>query len=138
MRPGVGTTRHDSESGIIQASGFAIGVCICVVLGLAFSLKTPRAVSHASLFQIEEKINPNIASPASLARLPRIGLTRARMIVAYRRKLVEQGCEGGAFRRPEDLCAINGIGPATVADIRPWLQLGPSPDQGTPIAGNAP
>jgi competence ComEA-like helix-hairpin-helix protein len=56
-----------------------------------------------------ERINPNTASAGSLQRLPGVGRIRAESIVAYR---LAHGPV--AFRCPEDLARIWGIGPAIV------------------------
>jgi competence ComEA-like helix-hairpin-helix protein len=72
---------------------------------------------------MDEKVNPNEAASVSLARLPGIGWVRAAMIVAYRERFVQEHERATAFRRPEDLAVIRGIGPATVEKMRPWLQF---------------
>lgn len=65
-----------------------------------------------------EKLDPNRASEVELDRLPGVGPALARRIIDYR--------EGVApFRTPEDLLEVSGIGPATLARLRPLLKLGP-------------
>lgn len=67
-----------------------------------------------------ETIDPNEADDVELDRLPGIGPSTARAIVAAR--------EGGAvFRTPEDLLAVPGIGPASLARIRDRLDLSRPP-----------
>lgn len=81
------------------------------------------------------RINPNSASVASLARLPGIGLTRARAIIALRDSLQDREGRTPVFRRAEDLAQVKGIGPATIDGIRPWLQFDPPPsDRDKPVA----
>ncbi len=72
----------------------------------------PRRVLAAT-----EKIDPNSATPGSLRRLPGLGPVKARSIVDYRQT------HGPCFRHPEDLEAVNGIGPGIVQRIRPYLSL---------------
>jgi competence ComEA-like helix-hairpin-helix protein len=72
---------------------------------------------------MDEKINPNDAASVSLARLPGIGWARAAMIVAYRERFAQENGRATAFRGPEDLAVIRGIGPATVEKMRPWLRF---------------
>lgn len=74
----------------------------------------------------DERIDPNRAPETELDRLPGVGPSTARAIVAAR--------EGGAvFRRPEDLLAVRGIGEATLERIRGSLDLRapPAPSRAT-------
>ena len=61
----------------------------------------------------------NAASTKQLEALPGIGPMHARSIIASR------NARGGRFQLIEDLLAIDGIGPATVEAIRPYVVLGP-------------
>ena len=63
-----------------------------------------------------ERIDPNRADEVELDRLPGVGPATAHAIVAARE-------EGLTFRRPEDLEAVRGIGPSTVARVGPLLDL---------------
>mgnify|MGYP006278810189 CR=1 FL=1 len=63
-------------------------------------------------------MDPNTASPAELELLPHIGPVLAKRIVAQRRS-------AGAFRRIEQLERVRGIGPKTLARIRPYLAIDP-------------
>jgi competence ComEA-like helix-hairpin-helix protein len=85
---------------------------------------TRISTGHA-FFKIEDRVNPNYASPASLARLPKVGPTRAQEIVSYRRQFTEQAGQSLAFSRVEDLRRVKGIGPATIEAVRPWLTFDP-------------
>lgn len=60
--------------------------------------------------------DPNTASSKDLARLPWVGPGRAAAIVAYREA-------HGPFASVEGLAAVPGIGPATIAKLRPFLQI---------------
>ncbi len=63
-----------------------------------------------------ELIDPNAASSASLQRLSLIGPVTAQAIIEYR------SAHGPRpFRRPEDLMAVNGVGPGIVLRIRDHL-----------------
>lgn len=61
-----------------------------------------------------ERVNLNTAGIEELTTLPGIGETIARRIVAYREL-------HGRFQRPEDLVAVNGIGPKTFDRLRDWV-----------------
>jgi len=63
-----------------------------------------------------ERIDPNRASEVELDRLPGVGPATARAIVSARE-------EGLVFRRPEDLLAVRGIGPAALARWTGLLDL---------------
>ena len=71
----------------------------------------PSAVRSAAL-----KVHLNSASANDLAGLPGIGPGRANAIVAYREA-------HGSFASIDDLEKVPGIGPATVAKLRPSLDV---------------
>ena len=62
-------------------------------------------------------ININKATANDLQKLPGIGPSLAKQIVAYREK-------HGPFRRVEDLLAIKGIGFKKWKQIRPYVRVG--------------
>ena len=59
-------------------------------------------------------VDPNTADAAALTVLPGIG-------PALARRIVEEREAAGPFRRPEDLTRVRGIGPKTLATIKPRL-----------------
>jgi competence protein ComEA len=61
------------------------------------------------------QLDPNTANWVEWMQLPEIGETLARRIVADRE-------QRGPFRTIDDLDRVHGIGPKTVAQIRPWLR----------------
>ena len=63
-----------------------------------------------------EVLDPNRSGEEEFDRLPGIGPSTARALVANRG-------EGGGFTRAEDLLRVPGIGPATLAKIRPFLDF---------------
>lgn len=65
-------------------------------------------------------IDPNTASAAELMLLPRIGPKLAENIVRFRESVPRRP----AFDCAEDLDAVERIGPATVALLRPYLRFG--------------
>jgi len=79
-------------------------------------------VNLQRLAAAEEKINPNVASVGSLRRLPGIGPVKAQAIADYR-----AGCPGRAFTRAEDLAKVDGLGPAAVERLRPYLEFSGGP-----------
>jgi competence protein ComEA len=65
-----------------------------------------------------EPLDPNEAAAEELEKLPGIGPSIARRIVAHRR-------ENGRFRTAEDLQSVKGIGPATLSRLRPYIRFKP-------------
>ncbi len=70
-----------------------------------------------------DRIDLNRAGVTELMRLPGIGEKRAQAIVALRAKQ--------PFRKPEDVLAVKGIGPAWLAKVRSNIQVGAA----APVAG---
>jgi competence protein ComEA len=101
----------------------AISAAVGLALGKRELTRGGESVAAAS----ELKLDPSTATPEALAALPHIGPTLARRIAEAR--------ADGPFRSPADLRArVRGIGPATLAQIEPYLrfELGapakPTPD----------
>lgn len=84
-------------------------------LGLALPV-IPQRLDAA-----QERINPNTAPVGSLMRLGGIGPVKAAAIAEY---AAAHGCT--AFRRAEDLQAVEGFGPGMVERLRPYLVFGPA------------
>lgn len=86
----------------------------CVVMqgwisnGVARSQLPPRTSLRS--------IDLNRANGAQLRTLPGIGPSMAARIVEYRERR-------GAFRSIDELDAVSGIGPKTLARIRPWVRV---------------
>jgi competence protein ComEA len=59
-----------------------------------------------------QTLNPNTAARDDLMKLPGVGEALANRII-----------EGRPFSKPEDLLRVSGIGPATLAKLRPHLQF---------------
>lgn len=57
----------------------------------------------------------NTDNATALEHLPNIGPTRARAIVEYRNA-------HGSFKRLDELKNVKGIGPNTIATIKPWIE----------------
>jgi len=63
-----------------------------------------------------QRIDLNTATAAELESLPHVGPALAQEIVAYRQTY-------GPFQAVEDLLNVPGIGPSTLEEIRPWVQV---------------
>ncbi len=113
-----------------QSLSFLVGVCLCLALAAGFMTQALPGRGGVVKIYEGEKINPNDAPVASLIRLPGVGLTRARAIVAHRDGYDDpagprpgEARPSPAFGKPEDLCRIKGIGSAVTEEVRPWLQF---------------
>ena len=69
------------------------------------------------------RFDANAATAADWATLPGVGPVLATRLA------------GGRYDRPEDLLAVKGIGPKTLARLRPWLRFPSDPPPGEAAAG---
>jgi len=127
MISGVPMGRGGQAADMTEAVGFVCLAGICAVVGFALVMNSAGAAASHALFAIDDTVNPNRASPANLARLPRIGPARARAIVSYRDRFSGRTGQRHAFHCAEDLREVTGIGPATIDAVRPWLSFDSHP-----------
>ena len=80
-------------------------------------------IESAPRQSVSFRLNVNQAEWPEWSLLPGIGETLAKRIVASRRA-------DGSYHRHQDLLRVKGIGPRTLANIRPFLQ--PIPDPAAP------
>lgn len=95
----------------------AVGVALALAGPVAFAQPAPRA-APAALHKAavgDGQVNLNQASEEELERLPGVGPTRARAIVAHRQE--------HSFRRIEELTKVKGIGRKTFGKLRSYLTL---------------
>lgn len=88
-----------------------------------------RARRAATPLAPGERIDPNVADPAELDRLPGVGPATARAIIEHRGRR--------RFRRRGDLLAVRGIGPATLRRMAPHLALPRRPEGGVRSVSDA-
>lgn len=110
----------------IQSFAFVVSEVVC--LALTTGIVTSGFISYSSTIggneiTLDDKINPNYAPVASLARLPGIGCVRARAIVAYRQDFFARKGGNLSFRGCNDLKKVRGIGPKTAQNIGQWLRF---------------
>lgn len=75
---------------------------------------------RAEVLEPGERVDPNRADEIELDRLPGVGPTTARAILAAREA-------GTVFHAPEDLLSVSGIGAASLERIRDRLDLSSPP-----------
>ena len=107
----------------IRLNGFFLAAGLAVILCLYFALPGASAERSAKTIRLEDRINPNDASPASLMRLPGLGLAKAQAIVTYRDEFRQSGRGDLAFRDCNDLDKVAGIGPKVTAAMCQYLKF---------------
>jgi len=108
---------------VLQSFALVIAAGLALIIGFLFSQFCCFEGIFSNKVVLEGKINPNNASLESLLRLPGIGFSRANAIITYRREFLRQYPEQLAFKHPNDLQKIKGIGPKTVANIKAFIRL---------------
>jgi competence protein ComEA len=84
-----------------------------VAAGLLTALPAAAAFTTKRPLGANERIDLNRASAAELMRLPGVGQKKAQAIVALRTRQ--------PFKRPEDVMAVKGLGPAWFAKVKEHL-----------------
>jgi competence protein ComEA len=87
------------------------------VAGLALASPALAAFAAKKGLGPNDRIDLNRASTAELMRLPGVGQKKAQAIVALRTRQ--------PFRKPEDVVAVKGLGPAWFAKVKAHLVVGP-------------
>ncbi len=96
----------------------------CALAGLALALLAART---AGLWPVTRPTDPvipvqridlNNADRAELMQLPGVGPALAESILDHRSRQ-------GPFRTVDDLAHVHGLGPTTLARLRPWVEVGP-------------
>lgn len=104
----------------VGVSAFALAIVFA--LGLSGYILATQWQSRPQIsFVLDETINPNTASVASLVRLSGIGPLRAQAIVAYRAAFVAAHPGRQPFQGLGDVTRVKGLGPRTVEAMGPWL-----------------
>jgi competence protein ComEA len=88
------------------------------VVPMALSSSDPGTAVEDAETDGVATIDINAASQAELEQLPGIGPAKARAIIAYRD-------EHGPFETVEELAKVEGISEEMVADLSPYVRIGP-------------
>ena len=97
-----------------------LGLWAFVVFGLAVRAFARGVVGESTDVPIEiepKTVDVNRAAIGELRVLPGIGAVRAEAIVLER-------VRNGPFRRIEDLDRVDGLGPETIEELRPFVRVG--------------
>lgn len=90
---------------------------LCLGASVVCAAEPEASAAPGSEITAVVAVNLNEASEAELVRLPGIGPSRARAIIAYR--------DRRPFKRPEEILKVHGIGRKTFRKLRPHLTVGP-------------
>ena len=107
----------------VSSFAFVIAGCACFLCSLFFITSGQTTAESSCRLKLDERINPNEASAASLERLPGIGTAKAEAIVAYRENFKKETGSNRAFRSCDDLRKVKGIGAGTVEEMSRWLKF---------------
>lgn len=102
---------------------------VCLSINLAFNrarIPDPQPENGLRSNELATQIDPNTASWEELAAIPRLGEKRAQAIVALRDQLLRDHPDRLPFSNPDDLRRIKGIGPSTIANLKPYLFFAPA------------
>ena len=109
----------------IQSFAFIFSVCAAFAFSCIFvsNLIGFGSTDNQNQIQLDNRINPNNATVASMARLPGIGIVKAEAIITYCRNFRGKNGESQPFQNLDDLQKVNGIGPKTAQNISEWLKF---------------
>lgn len=102
---------------------------ICLSIKLAINrvrISDPQPENGSRSGELATQIDPNTATWQELAAIPRLGEKRAQTIVAIRDQLLRDHPDRLPFSNPDDLRHVKGIGPATIANLKPYLYFAPA------------
>ena len=121
--PGVYTLPDGSRvDAAIQAAGGLLPAAEASNLNLAMLLTDGQQINVPGIVDNSHvqagRVNINTATVDELETLPGIGATTAQAIVDYR-------LQNGPFQVIQDIQNVSGIGPATYAGIKDYINVGP-------------
>ena len=114
----------DCRQNKVQSFAFVISACaaLCLAVFFAPNLSISKSTGGISNSCLDNRINPNTATVASLVRLPDVGFSMAEAIIQYRNKyMINNGRP--AFETIDDLQNVKGLGPARVQNMKEFLKF---------------
>lgn len=106
----------------VSIAALILSICLYVRSGGSRHWVTSTQIA---VVPYQPRIDVNRADWPELCLLPGVGETRAREIVAHRRRY-------GPFRRLDDLQDVPGVGPKTIESLRDLVWTGDQPGGVTP------
>lgn len=106
------------EQPLVQRTAGWLCVALAVVIGGSYFNQRNRRSDgqQAAPPAVLLRLDLNLATAEELALLPGLGPVTAR-------KIIEDRAQFGDFTAVDDLARIRGIGPATVTQVEPFLQV---------------
>jgi len=120
---GSGSHKTRSENSKTYHLAFAIALAAGFMLSMVFAGQSFYRTQSIANISLENQINPNYATAASMARLPGIGVSLADRIVKYRENFALKNQNRFAFEKAEDLKNVPGIGPKKTEKIEEFLKF---------------
>jgi hypothetical protein len=116
----------------------ALSLLVLVILSYLFILShfhpsridNPQPPDSPRVRELHDHLDPNTATAADLAALPSIGPAMARRILEDREQFQKEHPHQPPYRQLKDLERIKGIGPATLENLRPYVQFPPTTQPG--------
>jgi DNA uptake protein ComE-like DNA-binding protein len=110
---------NDAEAALLRLrANRAIAALLAMVyIATAAAWWRGAGESRTGAVAVRWMVAPNLAGAEELELLPGIGPVLARRIVSFR----ESAAKRPAFAKPDDLIAVQRIGPITVERLRPFL-----------------
>ena len=105
---------------IFLLSILLVALCVRFALDRQF-VPDPQPPQGARAGELATRIDPNTADWQTLAAIPGLGEKRAKAIAAFRDRMRGADSSRPVFLHASDLRRIRGIGPATVANLEPYL-----------------
>ncbi len=101
---------------------------LVIVLGIRYAFNSafisdPQPEIPARAAELADKLDPNNCTWQELAAIPYLGEKKAQAIVVYRDRWKREHPGDLAFRGPQDLRNVKGVGPATVSNMSPYLMF---------------
>ena len=87
----------------------------------------PQPAQGARFADLVDRLDPNVADVAALSAIPMLGPSRAQAIVEFRSRWQKDFAGEPAFRKPQDLMRVKGIGVALSEAAAPYLMFPPTP-----------
>jgi competence ComEA-like helix-hairpin-helix protein len=116
---GIWTVRQ--RRGLIALLAVITALLTLRLLMNRLTIPDPQPALAPAADQLQDRIDPNIATAAQLAAIPGVGETRAEAIVAFRESYAKEHPQHRPFNNFFDLQLVPGIGESTSESMDPYL-----------------
>jgi len=89
-------------------------------------ISNPQSPQAPRASELQDKLDPNTATAEDLSALPNLGPAMARRIIEDRDQFQKSHPNQPAYKKIEDLQRVKGFGPATLENLKPYLQFPPT------------